>query len=215
MQIKARFDDINPNTDFDILREAVNKFSKDIAIILGVIPNCLDKFLSNKSEYSEESINIINELARLPNVYIFQHGTDHLINRINEGTLESEFMFYDFYQQKDIINKGLLKLNSLKINAVGFMPPFHGYDINTIKAARELGFKYFCSVDDYEIPGIKFLKTNINYSRNSIIADLFSTNNIFCYHLEVEHHQKVFKDIDTINKAHKLKILERYLGETF
>ena len=53
MQIKARFDDINPNTDFDILREAVNKFSKDISIILGVIPNCLDKFLSHENEYCD------------------------------------------------------------------------------------------------------------------------------------------------------------------
>ena len=87
--------------------------------------------------------------------------------------------------------------------------------LNTIKAAKELGFEYFCSVDDYEIPGIKFLETNINYSRNSIIADLFSTNNVFCYHLGVEHHQKVFKDIDTINKAHEFKILERYLGKNF
>ena len=37
LQIKARFDDINPNTDFDILREAVNRFSKDISIITTII----------------------------------------------------------------------------------------------------------------------------------------------------------------------------------
>lgn len=215
MQIKARFDDISPSTNFDDLERFLKKFNKDIGLIIGVVPICLDPKLSNKSAYSKESINKIKKLSKLENVYIFQHGTNHIISKNNIGAIKSEFTFEDFKVQKEKIKEGLFRLLKYDIYPVGFMPPFHGYDLNTLKAAKEMGFKLFCTIDeDIELNGIENIVTRINFATNIFIADLLSDRNIFCYHIEQDDIRKASLDIEKINIAHKLNLFERLLGNS-
>ena len=73
-----RFDDINPSTDLDELCSIIDCISKSVTIILGIVPSNKDPFLSDRSEFSNNQIQILRNLQDLPNVLIFQHGYSHL-----------------------------------------------------------------------------------------------------------------------------------------
>lgn len=161
--IAVRFDDVCPcmkTENFNILCKALEE--KNAFPLLGVVPCNVDENLN----CVEENLNFWEEIKKLKEkgYSIAQHGTYHEYVSSNGGILNlnkrSEFAGLSYENQYEKIKKGKDILLSHGIDTNIFMAPSHSYDINTIKAAKELGFKYFTdgyTSYPYKIEGVTFI----------------------------------------------------------
>ena len=140
-----------------------------MTIILGIVPSNKDPFLSDRSEFSNNQIQILRNLQDLPNVLIFQHGYSHLPNpALNKLRIKSETFLLTYDNQLKLVQKGKHKLESMQLNPVGYMPPYHGYDNLLFKVCQHVGYKYICtnSVSSFNrMDSINQIPTIWNYAR--------------------------------------------------
>ncbi len=111
----------------------------------------LDMFISEKlpidlavvpSQLEEQFVNFVLK-NREEGIRFHQHGFDHTNHGIDEKYEFGESRFYD--DQIDDIKKGqeLMKMHfGDKCDNI-FTPPYHGYNKDTLKALREVGFEFF------------------------------------------------------------------------
>ena len=88
-QYIIRFDDINPNMDwekFNQLKSIINKYK--IKSILGVIPKCEDKTISNFPEYKNYFIDL--QKMKSDGDLIAQHGYTHITDSKSKGLYGNE-----------------------------------------------------------------------------------------------------------------------------
>lgn len=148
MQYMVRLDDITPYMDrakFAAVKAVLDKYG--IRPVIGVVPECKDKSIygAEDKRYDEaEFIALIEELKDNGWV-IAQHGTEHVYKTEDSGLLGinpfSEFSGLSYEEQYDKLKRGLNKLNEAGIKPDLFMAPGHSFDLNTLKALKELGFK--------------------------------------------------------------------------
>ncbi|HOL62843.1 MAG TPA: DUF2334 domain-containing protein [Elusimicrobiales bacterium] len=102
---------------------------------------------------------------------IVQHGYSH-----SENAERTEFgANVDFNFQKKFIAKGFDKLKKLfpELFCAAYVPPFHNYDLNTVAASSELGFKAISASrkifeeDRYKIKFL-FCDVNLNEYKNGV-----------------------------------------------
>ena len=162
-QYIIRFDDINPNMDwekFNQLKSVINKYK--IKSILGVIPKCEDKTISNFPEYKNYFIDL--QKMKSDGDLIAQHGYTHITDSKSKGLYgnekRSEFAGLNYNDQYERIFKGKKILLKNSLWQPIFMAPVHTFDNTTIKVLRKLDFKLITdgfSRYPYELNGMKLI----------------------------------------------------------
>lgn len=170
-----------------------------IPVILGIIPKTIDKelvdFLNNEKKDNTYRFNIV------------QHGWSH---RNYNKDIKNKYEFgplRPYQQQKKDIKEGYARMKALfgENFTPAFVPPYHGYDNNTIEIINELGIPLFSagektgtktktfldlpadiSLNDYDPKG-----TPLPLSAERLIKNVASymINRIFCG--MVFHHQAI------------------------
>lgn len=160
-----RFDDITADMDWDKFMPIKKVLEENnIYSVLGVVPKNEDETLKIRPGLSEEEFFIkVREFKEYGDT-IAQHGTYHVYKTKNSGLMDihnvSEFsgLSYDEQFNKLEIGKKILEKN--EVWQPYFMPPYHSFDINTLKALKSL---YFKAVTDgygfypYQIEGITLI----------------------------------------------------------
>lgn len=123
-----------------------NLFKKHkIPVIYGVIPKLVEKKLVN---FLNKEKNLNPQLLD-----ITQHGWSHknyskdLKNKYEFGSSRT------YFQQKQDIQKGYLKMKRLfgKNFTPAFIPPYHGYNLTTLKIVNELKIPIFSAGEKFKI----------------------------------------------------------------
>lgn len=138
-----RFDDINPRMNWDnffLLKQVLEQYQ--IKSILGVVPDCKDKFL-----FTSQPIKDFFGYLRKCKAYgdtISQHGYTHLYDSKSKGlfgnTNKSEFAGNSLLNQIEKLSKGKKILQKESIWQPIFMAPNHSFDMDTLKALKKLNF---------------------------------------------------------------------------
>ena len=138
-----RFDDITPGMAWSKFLPLKKKLEYlGIKVVLGVVPECLDKSLMVETIES----NFFERIRKWQDYgdAILQHGTHHLYTTKNAGILEinnnSEFAGFSYEVQYDLLSKGKKILEGGRCWQPYFMAPSHSFDSNTLKALSDLGF---------------------------------------------------------------------------
>ena len=162
-QYIIRFDDINPNMDwekFNQLKSIINKYK--IKSILGVIPKCEDKTISKFPKYKNYFIDL--QKMKSDGDLIAQHGYTHITDSKSKGLYgnekRSEFSGLNYNDQYERIFKGKKILLKNRLWQPIFMAHVHTFDNTTIKVLRKLDFKLITdgfSRYPYELNGIKLI----------------------------------------------------------
>ena len=140
-----RLDDICPEMDWEKFERLVQIFEKyNVKPLLAVIPDNQDESL----KIGKPNPNFwerIKELSK-KGFTIGMHGYQHKLENKNGGLLKispgSEFATLPYEIQFNKIKKGkeILEKNGIKTDI--FVAPWHSFDKNTIRALKELGFRY-------------------------------------------------------------------------
>lgn len=148
-----RLDDITWDMDyekFEYWRDLF--FHYGIKPLIGVIPHNMDAKLI---DYANKSSKRISEEEFWKEVYQLQsekkwsvalHGYDHVYKTAESGIIKvnnrSEFAGVPYDIQVEKIRLGMDVMNAHNIQCDTFMAPAHSFDMNTIKALRQVKIKY-------------------------------------------------------------------------
>ena len=199
MKIAIRLDDISKDMNWDNFFRAKEILDKhNIKPLIGVIPDNKDEMLFNfasqapipkEGEDADAFFAYIRELASKGWV-VAMHGNRHIYSTGVYGLFPlndfSEFAGLPYVDQYESLKRGVKILAGHKITTDIFMAPAHSFDKNTLKALKELGFKFVTDgfgVEPYKDYGMTFLP--ISLKRSSTIKackqgrEGFST---FVYH---------------------------------
>lgn len=145
LEILIRFDDICPTMNWEEWKkvgELLDKYDKKP--LIGVIPDCQDTDLQIEKPNSD-FWSYIMELQQ-KGYKIAMHGYQHVLDSKCKGIVnnrkESEFAGVSYEKQLEKIRKGKKILEKHGIFTEVFFAPAHSYDINTLRALKEEGFKY-------------------------------------------------------------------------
>lgn len=143
-----RFDDYSFRSNTDLELKIIDAFrAKGMSFTIGVIPYvCEDNFFSTSPQnvIPLDSIKgkILRDASLDGTIEIGIHGYSH--QTIKEGKNNTEFKGMDFDEQKFRLEKGkkfMEGLTGIEVNT--FIPPWNRYDLNTLKAVEQTGFKFF------------------------------------------------------------------------
>lgn len=142
----VRFDDICPTMDreqFARARELMDRYG--IKPMIGIVPHNEDPDLI-RADIDNGFWEMIKTLQQ-SGWTIALHGYTHVYDQDNPKTLlcgrkHSEFAGNSFEKQNEKIKKGKAILEEHGIYTDVFFAPAHTYDVNTLKALSENGFKY-------------------------------------------------------------------------
>jgi len=144
-KISFRVDDVFPRMDWEKFYDLKKLFDRyGIKPLIGIIPDNQNQNLNRdlcRGDFWQEMRSLGEN-----GWSIAQHGFTHELFNLDSGILglnsRSEFSGDSFEVQKDKIKKGIdiLSKNGIKTNI--WMAPAHNYDENTLKALKDLGFKY-------------------------------------------------------------------------
>lgn len=140
-----RFDDICPTMDWNQWKRACAVLEEyKIKPLIGVIPNCFDPKLNIDSARGD-FWNYIKEL-QTRGFAIAMHGYEHQYSSQSAGIVglsrQSEFAGLTYDEQLEKLAKGKNVFDEKGIIVDTFFAPSHSYDLNTLKALNELGFKW-------------------------------------------------------------------------
>lgn len=141
-----RFDDVAPTmnwSNFNSIKNILNSYN--ILSVIGVVPLNKDNMLDKQMPISNcEFIRRLCEFKEYGDT-IAQHGTYHLYSTKDSGLLDinnsSEFAGHSYDEQLDKLAIGKKILESYGVWQPYFMAPSHSFDLNTLKALKQLGFK--------------------------------------------------------------------------
>ncbi|WP_370751716.1 DUF2334 domain-containing protein [Eubacterium sp.] len=145
IKILIRFDDICPTMnwkEWNKAYELLEHYGKKP--LIGVIPECKDPDL----QIEKANENFWNDILKLQEkgYKIAMHGYQHIFESNSKGIVNnrngSEFSGIDYEKQLEKIRKGKQILRDHGIETDIFFAPAHSYDINTLRALKEEGFKY-------------------------------------------------------------------------
>lgn len=144
-KILIRFDDICPTMDFIQFEKALKVLRNyNIKPLLGIIPDCRDTELQIEP-YHEDFWEYIRRLQS-EGYKLAMHGYTHVYDIQKRGIVNigfrSEFAGHAYQEQYERIKKGIEVLKAHGIETDIFFAPSHSYDLNTLRALYENGFKY-------------------------------------------------------------------------
>ena len=166
--IIVRMDDICPQ--MNIMKfERYFSMLKDLGIkpLLGVIPCCKDiSFIAESDPYFWKKMKDLRDAG----CTIAMHGVHHVYTSANKGLVcnrpMSEFAGLSLESQIKLLSFGKRVMGENGLDTNIFMPPGHSYDINTLKAMKECGFRFLSdgrSFHPYEKEGIRCIPTSTGY----------------------------------------------------
>ncbi len=144
-KIAFRMDDICDTMDwngFCLVRDIFLKYS--VKPLLGIVPDNQDPKLMAGSQVEKfyEEMKALEAKGWI----LSQHGYVHIYDSKDGGILKgrplSEFAGHSYEVQLERLKSGQDILRENGINPEVFMAPGHTFDENTVKALKELGFKY-------------------------------------------------------------------------
>ena len=150
-----RLDDIAPNMRWDVMNRVKILFDEyKVKPIIGVIPKNEDEELKS---YPICTFDFWEEIKNLKKKgwEIAMHGYEHLYkikckkNDYMGYGGNSEFVGLPYDTQLEKINLGLNIFKEQNLQVKVFFAPNHTFDVNTVKACKELGFETI--VDGYGV----------------------------------------------------------------
>lgn len=162
--ISYRLDDICPKMDHEKFYKTLSIFSEfGIFPLLGVVPDCKDSKLNIMEKENDMFWKNIKDMQQ-EGYAIALHGYQHVYSTQNGGNLEvspkSEFAGLSYDKQYNKLKKAKEIMNSYSVKPLIFMAPSHSFDINTLKALRNLDITMVTdglSNRPYERFGMKFI----------------------------------------------------------
>lgn len=145
LKLSIRLDDITEKMDwkkFLRFKELLDNYG--VKPLIGVVPQNRDLKL-DLEEYSG-SVPFDGYIKKLAEEgwSIAMHGVSHTYTTDKGGlfplNLDSEFAGLPYEEQYELLAYGVDLMNERGISTEIFMAPSHSYDINTLKALKELGF---------------------------------------------------------------------------
>ncbi|MDD4817139.1 MAG: DUF2334 domain-containing protein [Victivallaceae bacterium] len=161
--ISFRIDDVCDRMDFAKFKLVVSLLQEaNASPLLGVVPDCRDEKLMRWSATKEFDGRIKEYLAN--GCEIAMHGYRHLYDSQNTGLLKagfkSEFAGHHMEIQRQRIQDGLKIMQVRGFNPQIFMAPSHTFDLFTLAALFDAGFRYVTdgyTSTNYSFEGLKFI----------------------------------------------------------
>lgn len=228
--ITFRLDDVVPKMDwqkFDLFRELFNKYK--ICPLIGVVPDNQDEQLNvgNNNSFFWELLRSLKKDGWL----LAQHGYKHVYSTQNSGLLginaKSEFAGLSYKEQWGKINRGKNILQEQGLVSDIWMAPAHSFDVITLRALVDSGFKFISdgySLFPYTKNGLKFIPCQFSFPRNLFFygigtvcihpntasLDYIKKLELFLeYHLDSCVSYSVALDMKVVNNAANM-FIERY-----
>ena len=222
MKLTVRIDDITEGMDWDRFEQCKELLLKyGVKPLIGIVPECKDPSLMIQSK-KEQFWDYVKKLQE-DGWAIAQHGYDHVYVNHNPGMFpvnkNSEYAGLSYEAQYEKIKKGQTILKEHGIQSDIFMAPSHSYDCNTLKALKELGFRYVTDGEQktlYSFQGLIFIPIILNFRRmkqyvknNKVTTIVIHTNDISDRVLK--RYEEVFKTYQSHLVSYK-KVLEEPIG---
>ena len=160
-----RFDDYSSRSSTDIEVKLIDAFQKyGISCTFGVIPyictgDSRDTHPQDVIPLTPTKANILRNAIKAGVLEVALHGYSHQTIRKCAYRRCTEFSGLDYNDQVKKIAKGKNYLEEvLGIRITTFIPPWDSYDLNTIKALENLGFKNLCAGPNGDAKESSFLK---------------------------------------------------------
>jgi len=140
-----RWDDVSHLQDHDKVRALADVFLKyNKPVTLGVIPKNRDADISLGRKTQDEFYDDLREYERA-GWEIAMHGYRHLKHTKSGGILNlhraSEFAERPYEDQLSDLQNGRKIIMDRGFNPITFVPPWHSFDNNTLRAMEVSGFK--------------------------------------------------------------------------
>lgn len=156
-----RFDDVTPHMAWSRFGDIEKLLlQQDIPALVGVVPNCLDEEIM----VEPGSAPVFWDRVRVwqsKGWAVAQHGYTHRYETRDPGILginaRSEFSGLSYEQQAAKLAAGKDIMQREGVWQPIFMAPAHSFDARTVRALRELGFRYLTDgygLYPYEIEGL-------------------------------------------------------------
>lgn len=147
-KILIRFDDICSTMDWEQWHKAEELLCLyDIKPLIGVVPDNKDDSLNVQSS-KDNYWSIVKDYEHR-GYKIAMHGYQHIYDTDSAGMVadacRSEFAGHSYKVQYEKLKRGYDIMKSHGVETDTFFAPSHSYDKNTLKALKQIGFKY---VDD-------------------------------------------------------------------
>jgi predicted deacetylase len=145
MKFIIRWDDISPYQDEAKLSALIDLFrSFQIPAVLGVIPDNRDEEIKFGEIGETKYFDTLKELER-EGWEIALHGLRHIRHTADGGILglndSSEFAGRSFEDQFADLKAGKAHLRQYGFEPVTFIPPWHSFDNETLRAMGQAGFE--------------------------------------------------------------------------
>lgn len=204
-----RFDDVAPNMNwaaYDRIAEVLD--ACDLRALIGVIPDNQDPDLLRWSTRDGDFWKEIRRRAER-GWEVAVHGFQHRYLTRDAGILglnpRSEFAGLPYSVQREKLYSALAVFRSHRIASETFMPPAHSYDTNTLRALRDVGFRYVTdgrALYPYESGGLVFVPWL--FARPlEMPAGIFTT----CIHLN-EAGEKELVRLEKFIRTHRDDIID-------
>ena len=204
--IIVRMDDICPRMDKAKFERYYNMLDGlGIKPLLGIIPCCEDESFS-----AEEDSLFWEKMrgCREKGYPIAMHGVHHVYTSSSKGLVckrsMSEFAGLPLEEQIVLLRLGKRKMEENGLDTDIFMPPGHSYDINTLKAMKECGFRFLSdgrSFHPYNKAGIRCIPTSNSYRLHFNRGIL-----TICIHSDAED-ERSFKRTEKYLKKNRERII--------
>lgn len=146
MKIAVRLDDITPDMDWEgFLRFKALLDRYQVKPLIGVVPDNQDENLKGSSKGKPEDFWAYIRKLQKQGWVVAMHGYQHIYTTGKGGLFPlnhfSEFAGIPYERQREMLKKGKDLLAKKGIETDLFMAPAHSYDMNTLRALKDTGFK--------------------------------------------------------------------------
>jgi len=201
--IIVRMDDICPKMNYEKFIKYFNMLDGlGIRPLLGIIPCCEDKSFT-----AEESPSFWGDMRRFRDngCSVAMHGVHHVYTSSSRGLVcsrpMSEFAGLPLERQTELLRLGRRVLHENQLETDIFMPPGHSYDMNTLKAMKECGFRFLSdgrSFHPYETEGIRCIPASSSYRLHFNRGVL-----TICIHSDAEDERSFLRTREYLKKNRK------------
>lgn len=224
IHIVFRMDDFSDNSNVKVEEKILEIFSTlSIPLIVGIVPFTINEKIE---PINQEKIGLISKYKNVDFFTFALHGYTHKNNSLDRR-FKYEFNYLPFDTQIKKLSEGKIFLESItERKIIVFIPPWNGYDSNTVSGMEKTGFKTISaglrglsinSTIDY-LPlttTIKELKEIFQEDHNIRIKDVIVVVNLHAYEFEtIEDLNNVEKLLKDLKNNRKVQFLD-YRSATF
>ncbi|MEO0238279.1 MAG: DUF2334 domain-containing protein [candidate division WOR-3 bacterium] len=206
--IVFRMDDFSDNSNIKVEEKIFEIFSTlSIPLIVGIVPFTMNEKIE---PIKQEKIDLISKYKNQSFFTFALHGYTHKNNSVDKR-FKYEFNYLPLDTQIKMLSEGKIFLEFITGKKIEiFIPPWNGYDTNTIVAMEKTNFKtisagirgFSINSDIKYLPlttTIKELKENFQKDYNIRIKDVIIVVNLHSYEFEtiedLNNFEKLLKDL--------------------